>query len=202
MFIYGHRQRSTERAFSLIEVLVVVSIALVLAALAVPLLNASSKRAQSTKCASNLRQLFQGIANYAIDNQNGVPSVEQSDLWHRKIWPYIQGDSTEALWPSTGKGAAGIYVCPSDRDSIFAGVSYAINENIFGKKLTANPKVFLLMDFNTYKVAGTQPNLDARLKGRHSEKDNFLFQDGHIEARKRSDVPTRDQDPKAWGVSL
>jgi prepilin-type N-terminal cleavage/methylation domain-containing protein/prepilin-type processing-associated H-X9-DG protein len=195
----GQGRRSAERAFSLLEMIVAVSIAVILAALAIPAISTGAKKAQSAKCAGNLRQLFLGISNYAVDNQNAVPSVAPADLWHRKIWPYIKTDSTEALWPNTGAGAAAIYLCPAGHDLAFEGVSYAINENIFGKKMLSSSKIFLLMDFNTYKAAGTQPNLDARLQGRHSGADNFLFQDGHIEPRKRSDVPSREQDAAAWG---
>lgn len=187
--------------FTLIELLVVVAIISILAAFGIPALSAGIERSRAVKCINNLRQLHQGIVAYASENQNAVPAVDIArDLWHHKIWPYIQNGASEAQWPNTGKGSAAIYLCPSDHDTVNVGLSYGMNQNIYGKKMLLSSKIVLLMDFNTYAVGGTAVNLDARLIARHAGRDNLLFQDGHIEARKRSEVPSRDQDPGFWGL--
>lgn len=192
--------RGNEVGLSLIEILIVITIVSILVALALPALRGSVERAKTAKCTNHLRQLHQGVLAYAADNQNSIPAVATTDLWHRKIWPYIHSSATEAQWPTTGAGTAGVYLCPSDHDSVNPGISYAMNQNVYGKKLLSSARILLLMDFNTYGASGSAANLDARLKGRHAHRDNFLFQDGHVETRNRSDVPSRDQDPALWGL--
>jgi prepilin-type N-terminal cleavage/methylation domain-containing protein len=56
------------RAFTLIELLVVISIIAVIAALLLPTMNFMRKRAESTQCLGQLRQIGVGIAAYMNDN--------------------------------------------------------------------------------------------------------------------------------------
>ena len=54
------------RAFTLVELLVTLTILAVLAALAMPALKAAMERADRTVCLSNLRQLGQAMTEYVI----------------------------------------------------------------------------------------------------------------------------------------
>jgi prepilin-type N-terminal cleavage/methylation domain-containing protein len=68
-----HRARGAARAFSLVELLVVVAILSVLAALLVPTLGRAKYLGRVAVCLSNTRQQFQAIAEYAAAYSGRFP---------------------------------------------------------------------------------------------------------------------------------
>jgi prepilin-type N-terminal cleavage/methylation domain-containing protein len=62
-----------EKAFTLVELLVVLAIIAVLIAILIPALSAVRERANRVKCMSNLRTIGQGMRIYAHDNNNHYP---------------------------------------------------------------------------------------------------------------------------------
>ncbi len=69
-----NQHRRTPNAFTLVEMLVVIAITSILAALLFSAVNAAKKRAQRTTCLNNLRLINLGIRMYADDSRDAPPS--------------------------------------------------------------------------------------------------------------------------------
>jgi len=101
-----NRQKTTfSIAFTLVELLVVISIIGLLAGLAVPAINGGLKSAKAGACLSNLHQIGVATLAYAADNSFKLPDAGSgtSDMWATKLATFI----------STGtKSKKSIFVCP------------------------------------------------------------------------------------------
>ncbi|MEM7163939.1 MAG: DUF1559 domain-containing protein [Planctomycetota bacterium] len=126
--------RSVQRAplgFTLVELLVAISIVAVLTALALPAMRGALERADRAVCLSNLRQLGQAFSEYVADHghfpaaelavRDEAGKVVARKRWYHAIAPYL--GAPPAAWNSA-QGRPGL-VLPSadDRDqSVFPDV--------------------------------------------------------------------------------
>jgi prepilin-type N-terminal cleavage/methylation domain-containing protein/prepilin-type processing-associated H-X9-DG protein len=91
-----------DRAFTLIELLTVIAIIGILAGILIPTVGAVRGQTNTTRCASNLRQVGQAAILYASENKNFLPvnvtSGRQpgwiSDRWANLLKPYLTSASS------------------------------------------------------------------------------------------------------------
>lgn len=98
------------RAFTLIELMVVVAIIGVLAALLLPVLSVAKNRAHRTTCLNNLRQINLGMRMYCDDSNDTSPSVKEADFFS-KSW---------SSYRRLMKDYVGVKGEPSAQDKLFA----------------------------------------------------------------------------------
>ncbi len=134
LFLKDARLQSPEmRGFTLVELLVVISIIAILIALLLPALAAARGLAQQVSCASNLRQLDLAATEYAQDNQGigplyfdpvngGTYANNGGVFWDQELLPYVAPDDvpssiqTEQLQQYgqfSKQTYTSIYLCPT-----------------------------------------------------------------------------------------
>lgn len=120
-------------AFTLIEMLVVISILMVLAALAQSGVSGALNHARNLECASKMRQLSMAILLYAEDNDHDFPRTSHSSYsyqqrgWGRSILPYFSNLDSSASTASWNALFQEYYRCPVDKRSSVTLWSYGMN---------------------------------------------------------------------------
>lgn len=151
-------QRSRERGFTLIEMLVVIVIIAILAAILFPVFASVRENARRTACASNLKQLSMAFIQYAGDYNERLPGATDGGSGS----PYYNGEDNYGGWnfydvfgvgdtepkfePIKGSiypyvRATGVYMCPNDDEGEISGNSYAVNGCVMRQYPASTPPV-------------------------------------------------------------
>lgn len=178
------------KAFTLIELLIVISIIAILASILLPALVAARDRGKAIRCVSNLRQIGQAFIMYSDDYNGYLPAS--------KYWTVDLGVAEDMV--NSRYIPASIVRCPAspsnyqarmanDPDTFNAGnpkiygIAYGMNTNISHSKLSQfkNPsQMFLLCDAGTYQLTFGSPYLEERTRSRHQNGFNVLSLDGRV----------------------
>ena len=141
------------RAFSLLELLVVVAILSLLAALLFPVFARAKENARRSSCSSNLRQIGLALNQYAQDFDGWTPGSESGFVsWPTLLFPYIKGEEvfvcssgTRTFAVANGLSPRTNYRDTSNNDGSFVplrrvnhGLSYALNAIQTGKSIAGS----------------------------------------------------------------
>ncbi len=116
-------------AFTLVELLIVIAILGILAALLLPVLARSEAKAQATTCSNNLKQLCLAWAYYAdenadrlVNNHGVIQTLAQRQTWANNVESWdASDDNTNLVYLTQSKlgpfanHSYRIYKCPADR---------------------------------------------------------------------------------------
>ena len=111
------------RGFTLVELLVVIAVVAVLAAMLLPVLSRARESARKAACQSNLRQIGTAFRLYASDYDGLYPCNGDRNLWMGRNWrvvlqSYLPGGRMQSLPPGYSQPLqvqhSDVLLCPSD----------------------------------------------------------------------------------------
>lgn len=206
------------RGFTLVEILVVLLVMGLLAALVLPVLGSARMAANRTKCLSNQRQIGLALLNYANENAGMLPptthttgSWKKERSWIFELAPYL--DNVDE-----------IRICPADpparqkRIRDMKATSYVLNDLVFDSyehnsllKLPRPSKTLLMFTLSesrapsltrdhihggewgswTSALNDIEPDrhrVGARASNRLKGSANYLYADGRVENKSASEL--------------
>lgn len=189
MFPINQRARGARKsAFTLVEILVVVAIIALLAAILFPVFGRARDKARQATCTSNLKQIYLGLRQYASDYDGSYPArarignsayrhISDPQGFPQLLDPYIK---SEQIW-----------YCPSMLDSMkeqgYPGYAWVTSANyLFRPDLEEDANLaiqFLVYDNYIFKTptpvgatsAPTQWLSSERRQCNHAGQRNFLY---------------------------
>lgn len=181
------------QGFTLVELVVVIAIVAILAAILFPVFARARAKAEQASCLSNVKQLALAVLMYAQDSDGRlIPSrIGQTAVWPAYLQPYVRNTQ--------------VFLCPSAADSVYGEtwgdrgrLSIGLNRDMedrvtnLARSLTEYdyPAETIMLADSTpadtgaggrgYQVmADRPPNTQSGVGRRHAEGTNVGLLDGH-----------------------
>lgn len=174
-----------KQIFTLIELLVVIGIIGVLGGLMFPVLSNVRKKAQSTSCISNLKQIGYSMMSYLNDNESIFPNAAQKPTINTSLTPISE---MLILYAKDAK----VFQCPEDKKTEHYWLNNSIDKTFYDAEGSSYEYESMLggVVFNDKIGPGRkEPNLALMLsdyecfhnKASEANSKNYLFADGHVE---------------------
>ncbi|MEI3005078.1 MAG: type II secretion system protein [Victivallales bacterium] len=118
------------KIFTLIELLIVIAMIAILAAMLLPALGKAREKARSIQCMGQVRQWTSGFILYANESNDYFPNNltlgsnwENYNMWYKSVGERINVDILKVT------GAKTMLICPSDKKGFLynSGISYGYN---------------------------------------------------------------------------
>jgi prepilin-type N-terminal cleavage/methylation domain-containing protein/prepilin-type processing-associated H-X9-DG protein len=163
--------RPARRAFTLVELLVVIAVIAILAGLAYPAYQRSVGGARAAACLSNLRQLGVGLNAYLGDNNMIMPTLQLGRDSISQDVPVI--DNTLDKYVTDKR----VFACPADNQNLATttGTSYCWNVALNGQAV-ANLRFLTSTAASLIPILGDKEGFHPYLQ----DKVNILYADGHV----------------------
>ena len=132
---------SCKGAFTLVELLVVIGIVIVLAALLFPAVDNVRKNASTAPCMSHQKQIVSAILAKTTDNQGRLPDVAidtggaEKDLWYAVIADYMNFSTNKFI----GREVMRCPAAPKKRNDFCYGLNFTPGPWTVFSKLAQNP---------------------------------------------------------------
>lgn len=135
----GGMSRCVNRSFTLVEMLVVISIIAILAALLIPSMRTAMNMSYAVSCINNYHQFGTALHSYASDSSNILPPINPGNSWativYKEFWPNLLvrgGYASTSKWynENYGYSRTGMWRCPSvENDMMETGGGAGILES-------------------------------------------------------------------------
>lgn len=170
-------------AFTLLELLTVIAVVAILAALIFPAVQRVKASGQATACVAHLRQIGAGLNTYLSDNGMRMPELRAGRASVEEELPVI--DNTLDRYIRDPR----IFACPADpKYAKLSGTSYYWNVALNNQPLADLHFLNLATELSRIPILSDKEGFHPMLK----DRVNILYADGHA----TKDLRFWSEDPK------